>query len=123
MKMKSSVVVVVLGLFVLAYFANRYYEVRTNRRAQFIEVLAWLKEAHFDHEGYTNNVLGLTVVYPYTNQFMIDGTNYQCDFAAQSEVFRGRGFLAVTTNVTYVWVDEQRGVIPLTPPRLYPPGF
>jgi hypothetical protein len=96
---------------------------RNGHRAQILEVRMWLKEAHFDHEGYTNDSLGVTVVYPYTNQFTIDGTNYQCDFAAKSEVFRGRGFLAVTTNVIYVWVDEKRGVIPLIPPRLYPPGF
>jgi len=121
--MKTFVVIVMLGLFALAFFANKYYEARTNRRAQFIEIRAWLKEAHFNHEGYTNDFLGLTVVYPYTNRFTIDDTNYQCEFAARSELFRGRGFLAVTTNVVYVWIDEKGGEIPLTPRRPYPPGY
>jgi hypothetical protein len=121
--MKTIIVVVVLGLFVLAFFAIRYYEARTNRRAQFIEVLAWLKEAHFDHEGYTNDFIGLTEVYPYTNRFTIDGTDYLCEFAARSELFRGRGFLAVTTNAAYVWIGDKGGVIPLGPPLRYPPGF
>jgi hypothetical protein len=95
---------------------------RNGHRAQILEVRLWLEEAHFNHEGYTNDFHGMTIVYPYTNQFTIDGTNYQCDFAAESEVFRGRGFLATTTNGIYVWVDEKRGAIPLIS-RIYPPGF
>lgn len=121
--MKTFLVIVVLGLGVLAFFANRYYEARTNRRAQFIDVRVWLKEAHFDHEGYTNDSIGLTEVYPYTNRFTIDGTNYVCEFAARSELFRGSGFLAVTTNGVYVWIDKKGRVMPLEPGLHYPPGF
>jgi hypothetical protein len=117
------VIVVLLLLGVLAFFANKYYEARTDRRAQFLEVRVWLKEAHFDHEGYTNDFIGLTEVYPYTNRFTIDGTNYVCEFAARSELFRDRGFLAVTTNLVYVWVDKKGGVVPLEPGLHYAPGF
>jgi hypothetical protein len=121
--MKTLIVIVVVGLFVLAFVVNRYYEFRTNHRAQFITVFAWLKEARFDHKGYTNGDFWQTEIYPYTNRFTIDGTNYVCEFAARSQVFGGRGFLAVTTNWAYVWIDDKGKVIPFRPGLRYPPGF
>ena len=84
-----------------------------------------LKEAHFEFQKYgafTNRLRGV-VVYSYTNRFMIDGTNYQCEFAAESEEFRERGFLTITTNLMLIWVDKKHGMIPLGRARPFPPGL
>jgi hypothetical protein len=122
--MQNKKLLVAIAVFVLvavAFITNKYNEARIDRRTKFIVPLSALKESHFAHEGYTNDSL---TVYPYTNQFIVGGTNYQCEFAVQSDFyFEGKGFLAITTNVDYVWIDKKRGAIPLIRPQILPPGF
>ena len=62
-------------------------------------------------------------MYPYTNRFTIDGTIYQCEYAAKRAEFKDRGFLTITTNQIFVWVDRKGGLTPLVEPRMHPAGF
>ena len=79
-----------------------------------------------NHGTFTNRFQGDTV-YPYTNRFMIDATVYQCGLAVESVdlYLKERGILAITTNDVFVWVDRERGVMPLGrgPAFTFPPGF
>jgi hypothetical protein len=118
---KMFITIAVFVLLAVVFFANKYHEARIDRRAKFLVPLGALKEAHFTHEGFTNDSF---TVYSYINQFIVGGTNYQCEFAVQSDFyFEGKGFLAMTTNVDYVWIDKKRGAIPLIRPQIFPPGF
>ncbi len=78
------------------------------------------------HGVFTNRFQGDTV-YPYTNRFMIGATVHQCGLAVESVDLhlRKRGILAITTNDVLVWVDRERGVMPLGtgPAFTFPPGF
>ena len=116
----AVVVVLVLLAFVLLHGLAS-----GERRARFINTMAALKEAHYELQkdgGFTNYFRNMNV-YPYTNQLSVAGTNFQCEFAVESDEFRARGFLTITTNEVFVWVDKKRGVIPLVSPRTFPPGI
>src|SRR5213594_2379925 len=43
------------------------------------------------------------------NRYLLQGTNYQCQFAVESRLFGQHGFLAITTNDTLIWIDNKRG--------------
>jgi hypothetical protein len=88
-----------------------------------------LREANVQLQKYGafTNQFRYDTVYPYTNRFNIDGTVYQCEFTVESVdlYLRNRGFLTITTNDIFVWVDKKRGVMPLGrgPAFTFPPGF
>jgi len=115
-----------LGGLLAAFLLLFFYEAgRAETRARFINTMNDLKEAHIElqkYGAYTNQSRYETV-YPYTNRFVVDGTDYQCEFAAECDEFTNRGFLTITTNKVFVWVDKKHGVIPLLRPRTFPPGF
>ena len=71
---------------------------------------------------YTNYSHSMTV-YLYTNRVTADGTSYQCEFAVTNDWFQNRGFLTITTNEVFVWIDIKRGVMPLGTRANFPPGF
>ncbi|HOW65688.1 MAG TPA: hypothetical protein P5186_10735 [Candidatus Paceibacterota bacterium] len=88
-----------------------------------------LREANAElqnHGVFTHQFQGDTV-YPYTNRFIIDGIVYQCEFGVESVdlYLRKRGILAITTNDIFVWVDKERGMMPLGrgPAFEFPPGL
>lgn len=57
-----------------------------------------------------------------TNQFTIQGKYYQCELAAECEHLTNRGFLTITTNQMFIWVDTQ-GRQTAIGRRELPPGF
>lgn len=114
----SVVVVMVLLAFMEGSSSAR-------RRARFIRTMNALKEAHVDLQqlgGFTNYFREMNI-YLFTNRFIIGATDYQCEFAVETDEFRDRGFLTITTNAVFVWVDKKRGLIPLLKPETYPPGL
>ena len=111
-----SVVLVMGLLYVLATADNR---------AKFTGTKRLLIEAHLELQTYgafTNHFRDVNL-YPYTNLFSAGDATYQCEFAAERAEFKGRGFLTITTNRVFVWVDKERGIIPLDGSRTLPPGF
>jgi type II secretory pathway pseudopilin PulG len=122
---KLVVVLIVLAVLAALFFGLLYSLASADRRARFINTMNDLKEAHFELQKYgafTNQFHDATV-YPFTNQFVIDGTNYQCEFAVECEDFTNRGFLTITTNEFFVWIDKKHGVMPPLSLRTFPPGF
>ena len=122
MKIFIGIVVVALVAFLLVFM---YGSATAERRARFINTMNDLKEAHIELQKYgafTNHFRDASV-YLYTNLFTIEGTGYQCEFAVESEAFKKRGFLTITTNEVFVWIDKKHGVIPLIRPLTFPPGL
>ena len=124
---KSVIVLIVLAVLVAFFFVLLYGTARGDRRARFINTMNDLREAHFELQKYGafTNQFRYETVYPFTNQFVVDGTDYQCEFAVECEEFTNRGFLTITTNDIFVWIDKKRGVMPLgrVPAFTFPPGF
>jgi hypothetical protein len=120
MKIIVAVVLVVV-LFVLVHLHSL---ARAERRAKFVNTMAVLKQSQYEPQKLTSITIyyhGFSI-YPYTNRFVIAGTNYQCEFAAESEEFNKWGFLTFTTNQVFVWVDKRHGLIPLDDsPATFPP--
>ncbi|HEX7860124.1 MAG TPA: hypothetical protein VF773_07365 [Verrucomicrobiae bacterium] len=59
--------------------------------------------------GQTNLVLGPEGerFFLFMNVVQVGGTNYQCVLAVDRDEFKGRGFLATTTNRTFIWVGAE----------------
>jgi hypothetical protein len=77
----------------------------------------------FTNFGTLTNRFQMLRVHPYTNRFTIDGTDYQCELAAECERLTNRGFLVITTNQVFVWVGTKGSSLALTNPEVPPPGF
>jgi len=124
--MKKIVIVAgSLAVLVALFFGLLYVLAVVDHRARFINNMNLLIEAHAELQEYgafTNRFQHETV-YPFTNRFTIDGKDYQCEFAVECEEFTNRGFLTITTNKMFVWIDKRRGVIPLVKPHTLPPGI
>jgi hypothetical protein len=117
----------VLAFLVAAFLVVAFGEARGDRRSQFVSAVNALGEAHIELHQYgefTNYSHNMTV-YPYTNQVVADGTDYQCELAVENDWLKDRGVLTITTNEVFVWIDKKRGVIPLGGLRTFtfPPGF
>jgi hypothetical protein len=121
-----AVVLVVLGTLFVGFF---YSVARGGHRARFIIAMNELREANAELQKYGifTNQFRYEPVYPYTNRFDIDGRVYQCGLAVESVdlYLRKRGFLAITTNDVFVWVDKKSGAMPLgrVPAFTFPPWF
>ena len=90
----------------------------------FTSMKVTLKDADSQlHElgAFTNNDKYIAV-HSYTNQFLINGTNYQCELAAECARLRDLGFLTTTTNRDLVWIDARGRRTPMEG-RKWPPGF
>jgi hypothetical protein len=127
---KFVVVAVVLIMLVALFSAFFHFVARGSHRARFIIAMNELREAHAELQKYGafTNRLRDDTVYPFTNRFEIEGTVYQCEFAAieSADLYvRHRGFLKITTNEVFVWVDKERGVMPLGSGSAFrfPPGL
>jgi hypothetical protein len=119
--------IVILGLAIVGFLCVFMYgSAVAERNARFIHVMNDLKQAHMElqlHGPFTNR-FRTSDVYPFTNRIDILGTNYHCEFAAQSEDFRGKGFLTITTNQVFIWIDKKLGATRLkTGPLELPSGF
>jgi hypothetical protein len=88
---------------------------RSERIAKFINYKNDLKDAHLELHlgGSFANHYNHTVVHVFTNYYVIDGTNYQCEFVGENEDFKNWGRLAITTNQVYLWIDKKQRVTPL----------
>ena len=127
---KSSIVLTVLAVLVALVGLFLYSAARGSHRARFVIAMNELREAkgQLQKQGaLTTQQFGYDKVYPCTNRFTIDGTAYQCQLAVESVdlYLRGRGLLTITTNDIIVWVDKERGVMPLGSGSAFrfPPGL
>jgi hypothetical protein len=115
----------VLALLIVALLVFAYAELSADRRSQFFSAVNGLREAHIElhqYGSFTNYSRSMTV-YLYPNRVAADGTSYQCELAVTNDWFQDRGFLTITTNEVFVWIDNKRGVIPLGTRATFPPGF
>jgi hypothetical protein len=137
--MKPSValkrwVTVVAVLIVLAavLFWLRHELKISERHHDFMMSELVLEEAQLElhQDGNFERKSGLMTVYPYTNHVFFGGTNYQCELAVKFAVgvsyLGDEGFLTITTNQVFVWIDKTKGVIPVGrvgEAQRLPPGF
>ena len=124
--MKILVAIVVLVLLALLIFIFPPLESRVDHRAWLTNSKVALREADTElHKfgAFTNYYSQYITVHSYTNRFIVDGTNYQCELAAECERLKYRGFLTITTNQIFIWVDKKGGLTPLVAPRFEPAGF
>src|ERR1700722_15836470 len=126
MAMKAFIVSLsVLAFLVVVLLVCAFAELRADRRSQFFRAINGLREAHTElHKSgaFTNESRSMTV-YLYANRVIADGTSYQCEIAVTNDWFQNRGFLTMTTNEVFVWIDNKRGAIPLGTRATFPPGF
>jgi hypothetical protein len=126
--MRILVAIVVLAALVLAFFVFAARESRLDRRAWLTISKVALKQADgelhkfgaFTNYPPTSNYVR---VYLYTNRFTVDGRDYQCELAAECERLTNRGFLTITTNQIFVWIDTKGSLTPLIQPDVRPYGF
>ena len=103
-----------------------YGSARAEARSRFINFMNALKEAHWElrHYGAFTNHFRHSTVTACTNSYFLRGTNYQCEFRGDPEEFRDRGFLAITTNELFLWIDRKTGAAALLQHgRTFPPGI
>ena len=118
----AIVAAALLGLFL-------YGAARGSHRARFSIAVTALREANgqLQKQGAFTNRPHDDRVYPFTNRFSIDGTSYQCQLAVESVdlYLRDRGLLTITTNDIIVWIDRERGAVPLGSGSAFkfPPGL
>lgn len=120
MKVLTAIGIVLLGL--LLFYA--YAAGRSERIARFINFKMDLKSSQLERQasGTFTNRSGLSTISAWTNQYLIGGTNYQCELVGENDGFTNWGTLAITTNGVFLWIDRKHGVIPLLGPgRTLPP--
>jgi hypothetical protein len=127
---KSTIVLTVLAVVVALLGLFLFSASKGSHRARFLIAVNKLREASAQlqkHGAFTNQFPHDDKVYPFTNRFSIDGTAYQCQLAVESVdlYLRDRGLLAITTNDTIIWVDKERGAVPLGSGSAFrfPPGL
>jgi len=125
--MKILIALVMSVVLVLAVFIIMPGESRLDRRAWLTSTKACLMQADAElHKfgAFTNYPPESRYirVFSYTNRFTIDGTDYQSELAAECERLTNRGFLMITTNQIYVWIDTKGSLVPLIGARR-PDGF
>jgi len=125
--MKILIALVVLVVLVLAVFIIMPGESRVDRRAWLTISMGALRDADTEiHKfgAFTNHppTSSYVRVFSYTNRLTIDGTDYQSELAAECERLTNRGFLTITTNQIYVWIDTKGRLVPLIGARR-PDGF
>jgi hypothetical protein len=90
-----------------------YAHGRAEIRAKFINLMNDVKCADQELRQYGSftNHSRYSRVYACTNRYTVGGTDYWCELCGGSEEFGDRGILAITTNQTFLWIDNKRGVI------------
>jgi hypothetical protein len=126
--MRILVAIIVLVVLALAFFVFTSRESQIDRRAWLTTSKVALKNADIEFRkfgAFTNYppTSKYVRVYSYTNHFTVDGADYQCELAADCERLTNRGFLTITTNQIFVWVDTQGSLTPLIQPDIRPSGF
>ena len=71
-----------------------------------------------ERTGQFTNVWPEQHIYPFTNHFVLDGSNYQCVVAIDSWDKKPGTVLAITTNKAFVLIGEKEGPVPLVGSRL-----
>jgi hypothetical protein len=105
-----------------------YAHGRAEIRAKFINLMNDVKYADYELRQYGSftNHSQYTRVYACTNRYTVGGTDYWCELCGGNGEFGDRGTLAITTNQTFLWIDNKHGVISLIlqgPQMTLPPGI
>jgi hypothetical protein len=66
--------------------------------------------------SFTNDIPQFCDISAFTEHYTVRGSDYQCALSAKSPLFRGRGFMAITTNDVLLWIDRERGATPMSGP-------
>ena len=110
-----SVIIIVAVLILL----GAYYLFGVARGAKIVIIMNRLTQASADlkkHGSFTNDVPQFCDISTFTEHYAVRGSDYQCALAAKSPLFRGRGFMAITTNDVLLWIDKERGATPMSGP-------
>jgi hypothetical protein len=111
MKATLIVVIIALALFGGALAVNHAQEERIMRRVAITEGKSLLKAAYRDYlqRGYVTNGNRNYHVWQPTNALItIAGRQYECVLAIRVGKAYGSGALAMTTNYTFIWLDDKR---------------
>ena len=110
-------IAVIFAVLVLLGGVGAYYLYGMARGAKIIIVISRLTQASADLKRtgtFTNDVPKFCDIHAYTEHHSVGGTGYQCALAATSPLFRGSGFLAISTNDVLLWIDKERGAVQMS---------
>jgi hypothetical protein len=115
--------IIVICLLVVAYLLFMSALARSQRRAVVVNTKSALLSSYVDFKTdgtLTNSWSTRYHVHPYTNHYVIGGTDYQCVLAADSWDYQGlSNLLVLTTDKAFLYVDPH-GAVPLSD---MPPGY
>ena len=110
MKLAISFITIILGLACLLV-GGAYIHSRVMKRAAKYNAYVTLTKAYQDMIKYgvaTNSLPAGPQMYPYTNRFSIQGTNYDCVLGLTWPAFSSNEtVMAITGNGTVIWLEER----------------
>jgi len=109
--------IIILAVLILLGSVVAYYVSGVARGAKIIIIMNRLIQASEDlrkHGVFTNDIPTFCDIRAYTEQQSVGATDYVCALAATSPLFRGRGFMAITTNDVLLWIDKEHGAVQLS---------
>ena len=116
---------IILSVLALLGAVGAYYFYGVARGAKIVIIMNRLTQASTDlkkHGTFSNDVPQFCEISAFTEHYAVGGSNYQCALAAKSPLFRGRGFMAITTNDVLLWIHRERGAMPMSGSSS-PPGL
>jgi hypothetical protein len=112
-------IIIIVAILIVLGGVGAYYLYGVARGAKTIIIMSRLTQASADlkkHGTFTNDIPQYCDIYTFTEHYTVGGSDYQCALAAKSPLFRGRGFMAITTNDVLLWIDKERGATPMSGP-------
>ena len=103
----------IVGLAIVAalFFGYAHLHGRAMQRATMYSARLFIEKAHSEFES--TGVLPPSQPHAqltlYSNAVVIGGVTQRCAVALDWRIFRGLGFLAISTNRTVFWIDQRRG--------------
>ena len=113
-------VVIIVAVLILLGGVGAYYMCGVARGAKTMIIMTRLRQASADlkkHGTFTKDIPEFCEIQAFSEHYIVGGVEYQCALAAKSPVFRGRGFMAITTNNVLLWIDRARGITPMSGPE------
>jgi len=119
MKALSCIGAVLLLAVVIAGFWVKREVNSMAEGAKFIIIMQRLGQFSTDLKrqgSFTNDILHLCDIYPFTNSVVVGGASHRCMLAAKAPSFGDSGIMAITFDDTVVWIDRDGKVTPFTGP-------
>lgn len=104
-------VAVILVLVVLAFLGFSYFHSKSIDRARLISSKSALLGARQQLHtfGAITNVDRHVYIESLRTQVTVDGINFESELAAHLPGYTNAGFLLITTNGVFVWMDKKSG--------------